>query len=110
MSWNVLITARAFAVAGQSAREFLQKEGCQVLMEQFGPFKQEQLLPRLEGVDATLCSPDAYNQTVLQSPQAAILKAISRWGVGYDSIDIAEATHQGIVVPYTPGMLNEQWA
>ena len=32
---------------------------------------------------------------------------ISRWGVGYDAVDVAAATAQGIVVAYTPGLLNE---
>jgi glyoxylate reductase len=44
---------------------------------------------------------------VLQSPAASRLKILSRWGVGYDSIDVAEATRQGIVVAYTPTMLDE---
>jgi phosphoglycerate dehydrogenase-like enzyme len=108
MSWKVLITARAFTVVGQSAQQFLKDNGCQVIVpEQFGPLSEDQLLPRLEGVDATLCSPDAYNAAVLASPAASELKIISRWGVGYDSIDFNAATRQGIVVAYTPGMLNE---
>src|SRR5437762_904453 len=99
MSWNVLITARVFKVVGQSALDLMEKEGCKLIMpEQSGPLKAEQLLEQLKGVDATLCSPDAYNASVLKSPAAANLKIISRWGVGFDSIDIAEATRQGIVV------------
>jgi phosphoglycerate dehydrogenase-like enzyme len=38
---------------------------------------------------------------------AARLKIISRWGVGYDSIDLAAATKTGIVVTYTPGLLDD---
>ncbi|HTG44350.1 MAG TPA: phosphoglycerate dehydrogenase, partial [Verrucomicrobiae bacterium] len=108
MSWRVLITARVFDVVGQPALDLLRNSGCEVILpEQFGPLKIAELLPRLEGIDATLCSPDQYNAAALQSPAAARLKLISRWGVGYDSIDIPEATRQGIVVAYTPGMLNE---
>jgi phosphoglycerate dehydrogenase-like enzyme len=108
MSWKVLITARVFDAVGKSALELLRASGCEVVVPRpFGPYKLEELLRRLEGIDATLCSPDQYNAAALQSPAAARLKVISRWGVGYDSIDIAEATRQGIVVAYTPGMLNE---
>jgi glyoxylate reductase len=114
MSWKVLITARVFDVVGKQALDLLQENGCEVVgPPQFGPYKLNELLPRLEGVDATLCSPDQYNATALKSSSAAKLKIISRWGVGYDSIDFAEATKQGIVVAYTPGMLNEtvaDWA
>ena len=108
MSWKVLITARVFRVVGKPALDLLRQAGCEIVMaEPFGPFRQAELLSRLEGMDATLCSPDQYNAEVLRSSAAANLKLISRWGVGYDSIDVPEATRQGIVVAYTPGMLNE---
>src|SRR5687768_7897087 len=108
MSWKVLITSRVFDTIGQPALELLRTSGCEVIIpKKFGPLKADLLLPNLTGVDATLCSPDQYNAQVLRSPEAANLKIISRWGVGYDSIDFAEATRQGIVVAYTPGMLNE---
>src|SRR3954464_11388897 len=108
MSWNVLITARVFTKVGKPALDLLKESGCNVLLpEQFGPLKEEPLLKRLPGMDAVLCSPDAYNAAVLQSEAAKDLKIISRWGVGYDTIDVAEATRQGIAVAYTPGMLNE---
>jgi len=108
MSWKVLVTARVFDTVGREALDLLRASGCEVVLPQpFGPFKLAELLPRLEGIDATLCSPDQYNAAALQSPAAARLKIISRWGVGYDSIDVPEATRHGIVVAYTPGMLNE---
>jgi glyoxylate reductase len=108
MSWRILITARVFKTLGKPALELLAKSGCEVVMpDKLGPLKLEDLLPSIEGFDATLCSPDQYNAAALQSPATKRLKVISRWGVGFDSIDIAEATRQGVVVAYTPGMLNE---
>ena len=44
---------------------------------------------------------------VLECKEARNLKVISRWGVGYDAIDVPTATRHGIVVAYTPGLLNE---
>jgi phosphoglycerate dehydrogenase-like enzyme len=61
----------------------------------------------MAGMDAGLISPDAMTPAVLASPEAAGIKILSRWGVGYDSIDIAAATREGIVIGYTPGFLNE---
>lgn len=108
MSWRVLITARVFNTLGKPALELLEKAGCEIVLpEKFGPLKLPDLLARIEGFDATLCSPDQYSAEALQAPQTKRLKVISRWGVGYDTIDIAEATRQGIVVAYTPGLLNE---
>ena len=96
MSWKVLITSRVFDTIGQPALELLRSAGCEVVLpEKFGPLKLDALLPQLRGVDATLCSPDQYNAQLLRSAEAATLKIISRWGVGYDSIDVADATRQG---------------
>jgi phosphoglycerate dehydrogenase-like enzyme len=53
---------------------------------------------------------DQFTANVLASPEAAQLKIISRWGVGYDAIDIPAATARGIVVAYTPGLLSESVA
>jgi len=58
-------------------------------------------------VDAVLASLDDYSALSLSSPAAAKLKIIARWGVGYDSVDLAAATQNGIVVTYTPGLLDD---
>ncbi len=108
MSWTVLITARAYHDVGGPAQELFRSHGCQVVVpEDFGPLSPETLAARLEGVDAVLCSPDPYSRELFQSPQGSRLKIISRWGVGYDSIDVPAATDAGIVVAYTPGLLDE---
>lgn len=108
MSWKVLITARTFKDVGAAALQLLKEAGCEIYMPpKFGPLDASELLPLLEGKDAAVCSPDDYSAAVQNSPQATHLKLISRWGVGYDSIDIPAATRNGIVVAYCPGMLDE---
>jgi len=61
----------------------------------------------LEGADAVLANMDHFNGDVLACKKARNLKVISRWGVGYDAIDVPTATRQGVVVAYMPGLLNE---
>ena len=109
MIWNVLVTASPLADAvGAPARELLGDGGFSLVHPpRYGPLPEAELLPLLEGVDAVYASVDRYTSAVLRSPQASRLKIISRWGVGYDSIDIAAATDSGIVVAYTPGILDE---
>jgi lactate dehydrogenase-like 2-hydroxyacid dehydrogenase len=65
------------------------------------------LLKLLPGNDAVFASMDKFTAEVLASESARNLKVISRWGVGYDAIDVPAATKNGIVVAYTPGLLNE---
>jgi phosphoglycerate dehydrogenase-like enzyme len=107
VSWKVLLTARACEEVGKPAIQLLEKAGCQVVFSQrFGPLRAEEVQACLEGVDAILASSDKYPADVLESPAAGRLKIISRWGVGYDSIDMAAATRLGIVIAFTPGMLD----
>ncbi len=114
MSWRVLITSRVFDTVGDEALRKLKEAGCEVIMSApMGPLKSASLLEQIQGFDAVLASPDGFTAQVLDSIEAGQLKIISRWGVGYDSIDIAAATRRGIVVAYTPGLLDEtvaDWA
>jgi phosphoglycerate dehydrogenase-like enzyme len=73
----------------------------------FGPLTEPELLPQLEGMDAVLASMDKFTAAVFASKQAQSLKVISRWGVGYDAIDVPASTKSGVVVAYTPGLLND---
>jgi phosphoglycerate dehydrogenase-like enzyme len=108
MSWKVLITARGVKSAGEQARELLTKSGCEVVFPaKFGPLKGEGLIQALTGVDAVLASLDEYSDAILSSPVVNRLKIIARWGVGYDSVDVPAATRNGIIVTYTPDLLNE---
>lgn len=108
MSWNILITARTLDEVGKGAIALLEGAGCKLTFPAtFGPHPAETLLPLLEGHDACFASMDKFTADVLASPRAAQLKCISRWGVGYDAIDVPAATRNGIVVAFTPGLLND---
>jgi phosphoglycerate dehydrogenase-like enzyme len=108
MSWTILITARTWPEVGRPAEELFEKAGCRILIpEEWGALPKEKLLKHLKEADAVLASPDDYSKEVLASSEARRLKIISRWGVGFDSIDIGEATRQGVVVAFTPGLLDE---
>lgn len=108
MSWKVLITARAFDEVGQPAAKLLRQAGCDlVIPPKYGPLPADVLEPLLEGNQAALVSMDKFTASVLGSRAASQLKIISRWGVGFDAIDVPAATCNGIVVGYTPGLLNE---
>src|SRR5687767_7581892 len=92
---------------GMASLETLRNAGCELVMpEKMGPLPEAELLPLLPGFDAALASVDQFTAKVLRSREAKQLKLISRWGVGYDSIDIPVATEQGIVVAFVPNLLN----
>jgi phosphoglycerate dehydrogenase-like enzyme len=108
MSWHVLITARTLDEVGAGAMKLLKGSGCELIIPpKYGPHRPETLVPLLEAADAVLASMDHFNAAVLGSTASGKLKIISRWGVGYDAIDVPAATGHGIVVAYAPGFLNE---
>ena len=73
------------------------------------PPPHELLVEEARGVDGLLSLlTDKIDASVMQA--APKLKVISNLAVGYDNIDVAEATKRGIVVGNTPGVLTETTA
>jgi phosphoglycerate dehydrogenase-like enzyme len=108
MSWKVLITARTMNEVGVPALKLLRDAGCElVIPPRPGPCPADELLKLLPDMDAVLASMDKFTEAVLVSNAALRLKIISRWGVGFDAIDVPAASRAGIVVAYTPGLLDE---
>jgi len=108
MSWRVLITSQAMVEVGQVALDQLLAAGFKLTFpDSYRPRGGRELEALLEGHDAVLATVDKFTPEVLASQAASRLKLISRWGVGYDSIDVDAATDQGIAIAYTPGLLDE---
>jgi D-3-phosphoglycerate dehydrogenase / 2-oxoglutarate reductase len=59
------------------------------------------LIEHLQGVDAILAGLEPLNRRVLESSR---LRAIARYGVGYDQVDVTAATECGVAVCITPGV------
>ena len=106
--WIVLATASAIEGVGQASAEMLIEAGCDIrLPDTFQAHPAAALQPLLANVQGIYAGVDEFSAKVLASEEAAKLQIISRWGVGYDSIDVAAATELGIVITYTPGLLDE---
>src|SRR5436305_2124820 len=57
---------------------------------------EDELIRQLEGVRASVAGSEPYTARVLRAhPQ---LRVIARVGVGYDAVDVAAATEQGVAV------------
>lgn len=66
-----------------------------------------ELLERLPGCVAALAGSEPYTRQVIERAASAGLLVIARAGVGYDGVDVAAATEQGVVVCYAPGTNHE---
>jgi len=64
---------------------------------------------KVKGIDGLYCLlTDKIDAGIMEA--APNLKIISNMAVGYNNIDVAEATKRGILVGYTPGVLTETTA
>ena len=88
----------------------LLSERCDVTVHQGeSAVDREELLRHITDKEGLLCVPgDPIDREVIGA--APLLKAISTFSVGYDHIDIAEATRRGIFVGYTPGVQTDATA
>ena len=68
------------------------------------------LLEKVRGVDGLLCLLTDTIDGELMDAAGPQLKVISQIAVGYENIDVAEATRRKIPVGYTPGVLTEATA
>ena len=66
------------------------------------PLSGEDLIPLLSGCDGYLAGLDFVTEKVLKA--CPDLKAISRYGVGFDRVDVKAAKDLGIKVANTPGV------
>ncbi|MBI3457407.1 MAG: phosphoglycerate dehydrogenase [Candidatus Rokubacteria bacterium] len=70
-----------------------------------GKLSEDELIESLPGVFATLASSEPYTERVFRS--APDLRIVSRWGVGFDAIDLEAATRHGVVVCTAAGANHE---
>jgi glyoxylate reductase len=95
----------------------IQQEAIDLLKEHFDVtmnpedrvVERDILLKAVEDVDALLCLiNDTVDKEVIS--RAKKVRIIANYGVGYNNIDVPEATKRGIIVTNTPGVLTDATA
>ncbi len=103
MTKKVLVTSRTFGKTDPVPVQMLHEAGCEVVPNPYGRVLSEKEITELiQDVDGVILGLDPMNARVLS--KARRLKAISRYGVGYNNVDIEYATRRGILVTNTPGV------
>ncbi len=96
----------------------IPEEGIKIVMEHCvaevsefdGVLPREVLLEKVKGKDGILCLlTDTIDREVMEAA-GLNLKVIANYAVGFDNIDVEEATRRGIMVTNTPGVLTETTA
>jgi D-3-phosphoglycerate dehydrogenase / 2-oxoglutarate reductase len=99
-SGRVLVTDHVFSGLDVE-RSVLEPLGVSLVM---APSSDEDTLTGLcaEGVDGLLVCFAPVGERVVQAAADAGCRVISRYGIGYDNVDVATATRNGIVVTRVP--------
>lgn len=103
---SVLVT-RLLPPPGTTA---LREAGLQVVEHRAdAPLTRDELLAAVRDTDALLCMlTDRIDAEVFDAAPA--LSIVANFAVGFDNVDVAEATRRGIVVTNTPDVLTEATA
>ena len=85
------------------AMQILKEYADELVFNPYGrPLTEEELIPLIQGCDGYIAGLDWVTGKVLEG--ADRLKAISRYGVGYDRVNVPEAKKHHITVTNTPGV------
>ncbi len=93
----------------EPVKHSVQDKAVFVEMDREEAFSQEEMIRLLQGYDAVLSEPlDLITPDVMDA--CPDLKMISNRAVGFDNVNVAEATKRGILVCNTPGVLDDATA
>jgi D-3-phosphoglycerate dehydrogenase len=99
---NVLVTATNYSALCAEGKKLFEDNGWNVIENEFGrPMTFDELKTRVGDVDAVVVGVDTWNEDVFRL--APRLKAMSRFGVGVDNIDVETARRFGIKVTNAAG-------
>lgn len=103
--WTVVIT-EPMDQTGESHR-FLEENGCKVILgrsiwDHAGwPYTEDELIELCANVDAVMVSTrDLFTRRFMESSKT--LRAVCKYGIGVERIDVQAATEAGVMVTHTP--------
>ena len=103
MAKKVLVTATNYSTYCAAAKALLEENGAQVIENPNGrPMTREELLAVVGDIDGVVVGVDTWNEEIFS--RAPKLRAMARFGVGVDNIDLAAAKAHGIQVTNAKGM------
>jgi D-3-phosphoglycerate dehydrogenase / 2-oxoglutarate reductase len=103
MSEKILITATNYSKYCARAKRLLEESGYELIENAFGrPMTFDELKSRVSDVCGVVVGVDNWNEEIFKL--APRLKAMSRFGIGVDNIDLAAAKARGIKVTNARGI------
>jgi D-3-phosphoglycerate dehydrogenase len=99
---TILLTTTSFQDTPGTHHDLLAQTGWEIIRAR-GPLSEADTLALVGDVDGYICGDDAITRKVLERALPR-LKALSKYGIGVDKIDVKSCTEFGIPVLFTPGV------
>jgi D-3-phosphoglycerate dehydrogenase len=100
---KILLTTTSFQDTPGKHHDFLNSQNWEIDYLR-GPLDESVLLPIIHKYDGVICGDDEYTQKVIKAGSDGKLKALSKYGVGLDKIDLDAAKQYGVSVSNVPGV------
>lgn len=100
---KILVTTTSFQDSPGEHHNLLNDQGWDIAYLR-GPLKENELLSIIDEYDGVLCGDDEYTRRILKKGAEGKLKALAKYGVGLDKIDLEAAKEYGIKVSNCPGI------
>ena len=103
----LVVTAKQMKILEPHMASLLEEKGInlRVISPVGQGFSSDEMIQHAEGATVLIAGDDQLDSRFFAS--APGLKAVIRWGVGLDSVDISAATECGVSILNTPGLLGQ---
>lgn len=109
MSWRILITCPPMIMTLDHCQERFAAEQLDVVVpkiqQQLSEAELCEIIADFEGV---IAGDDPFTATVLEIGRKGRLRALAKWGIGIDAIDLEAARQLGIFTSNTPNVFGEE--
>ncbi|MCR9260197.1 MAG: hypothetical protein NXH95_10775 [Pseudomonadaceae bacterium] len=108
---KILITCPPMLKEPEQINELAQKFDMQATeAEVIQTLTEQELLELLPEYDGWIAGDDPASRTVIQAARGGKLRAIVKWGIGVDNIDLHAVEEFGLQFANTPGMFSDEVA
>lgn len=99
---RVLLTTTSYQDTPGAHHALLESQGYEIVRAR-GPLPAAEMMELVGDIDGIICGDDEYTAEVLQKALPR-LKALCKYGIGLDQMDLVAATRLKIPVCFTPGV------
>lgn len=111
MSFRVLVTCTPMLMSLEECQERFKAEGLEVVAPKIDQqLSEAELSAMIADFDGVITGDDPFTEQVLEIGRKGRLRAIVKWGIGLNAIDLEAAKRLGIYVSNTPGMFGDEVA